>query len=277
MRRGPSGAELIRLNSSAGLQGEHERALCELGQEPLTALSRLLKYAVDLEVLDRAPRMRLVKRPPSEVEFHDFGHYLRLTEAARALDPRVELLVLLGGDAGLRPGEAIALEWSDVDVGRGTIHVQRSEWDGSVTPPKGGRSRRVPLTAALLHALKEHRHLPGSRVLYKDDGTTVGKKAVKGWMEKAQRRAGLPVTGAYHILRHTFCSHLAMQGAPAKAIQELAGHADLTTTLRYMHSSPAVRDAAVTLLNRRPVEVPGEERGTSRGRRRKVERGQLVG
>jgi site-specific recombinase XerD len=38
-----------------------------------------------------------------------------------------------------------------------------------------------------------------------------------------------------HILRHTFCSHLAMRGTPARAIQELAGRQDLSTTQRYMH------------------------------------------
>ena len=48
-----------------------------------------------------------------------------------------------------------------------------------------------------------------------------------------------------HRLRHTFCSHLAMRGAPATAIQELAGHADLITTQRYMHLSPAAIDAAI--------------------------------
>jgi integrase len=42
-----------------------------------------------------------------------------------------------------------------------------------------------------------------------------------------------------------------MRGAPAKAIQELAGHEDLSTTLRYMHLSPAARDSAIALLNRR--------------------------
>jgi site-specific recombinase XerD len=71
------------------------------------------------------------------------------------------------------------------------------------------------------------------------------------WLHKvAQRRAGLRVTtGALHILRHTFCSHLAMRGAPAKAIQELAGHSDLSMTMRYMHLSPAARDSAIGLLN----------------------------
>ena len=51
-----------------------------------------------------------------------------------------------------------------------------------------------------------------------------------------------------HILRHTFCSHLAMRGAPARAIQELAGHADLSMTQRYMLLSPAALDAAIRLL-----------------------------
>ena len=51
-----------------------------------------------------------------------------------------------------------------------------------------------------------------------------------------------------HILRHSFCSHLAMRGAPARAIQELAGHQDLATTQRYMHLSPAALDAAIRLL-----------------------------
>jgi integrase len=44
-----------------------------------------------------------------------------------------------------------------------------------------------------------------------------------------------------------------MRGAPPKAIQELAGHESLTTTLRYMHLSPGARDEAIALLNRREV------------------------
>ncbi len=53
-------------------------------------------------------------------------------------------------------------------------------------------------------------------------------------------------------LRHTFCSHLAMRGAPARAIQELAGHRDLSTTQRYMHLSPAAKEAAIRLLDEPP-------------------------
>ncbi len=95
--------------------------------------------------------------------------------------------------------------------------------------------------------------MKGPRVLYCDDGTTPTNKIIRMWMEKAQRRAVLLANGGFHILRHTFCSHLAMQGASPKAIQELAGHQDLTTTQRYMHLSPAHKEAAIRLLDRRPV------------------------
>lgn len=54
--------------------------------------------------------------------------------------------------------------------------------------------------------------------------------------------------GGIHRLRHTFCSHLAMAGVPAMAIKELAGHADLATTQRYMHLSPKDRSSAVAAL-----------------------------
>ena len=58
-----------------------------------------------------------------------------------------------------------------------------------------------------------------------------------------------------HILRHTFCSQLAVRGAPARAIQEMAGHADLSTAQRYMHLSPAATEDAIRLLEGRPVEI----------------------
>lgn len=56
-------------------------------------------------------------------------------------------------------------------------------------------------------------------------------------VRRAARRA--TVKAGVHILRHTFCSHLAMRGAPARAIPELAGHQDRGTTQCYMHLSPA--------------------------------------
>ena len=111
------------------------------------------------------------------------------------------------------------------------------------------------MTDALAAALQGYRHLRGERVLYQDNGRVPQAHDLREWIEVAQKRAVLPyATGALHILRHTFCSHLAMRGAPAKAIQELAGHENLTTTMRYMHLSPAARTNAIGLLNRRPAD-----------------------
>jgi site-specific recombinase XerD len=87
-------------------------------------------------------------------------------------------------------------------------------------------------------------------------------KVLRAWMKSAQRLAGLKATGNFHILRHTFCSHLAMRGAPATVIQELAGHVQLSTTMKYMHLSPGHKEQAIRLLDRRPVESSeGESRG----------------
>jgi hypothetical protein len=63
---------------------------------------------------------------------------------------------------------------------------------------------------------------------------------------------GLPLTSGVHILRRTFCSHLAMRGAPVRTIEALAGHADLSTTMRCMHLSPASLNQAIRLLEQRP-------------------------
>jgi integrase len=143
----------------------------------------------------------------------------------------------------------IALEWRDVDLGKRQICVERSDWNGQVTTPKGGRLRYVPLTIRLAAAFRDHRHLRSPNVLCQDDGQPLTRQMVQYRVLRASRRAKLSQDGV-HILRHTFCSHLSMRGAPPKAIQELVGHADLTMTQRYIHLSPAALDAAIGLLDR---------------------------
>lgn len=212
----------------------------------LTALSVMLKTAVEWDVIERVPCViKLLKTPKNVASFHDFDEYERLVESAQS-DRHAKLLVLLGGEAGLRCGEMMALEWSDVDLNKRQLCVARSEWKGHVTAPKGGRLRYVPLTKRLTEALRETRHLRGARVLCEKNGQPLTQKVVQVLMRRVAKRAN--VKPGVHILRHTFCSHLAMRGAPARAIQELAGHQDLATTQRYMHLSPAALDAAIRLL-----------------------------
>ena len=215
----------------------------------LTVLSGLLKAAVEWKAIERVPcTIGLLKVPTPSAAFHDFETYERLVEATLTTGPNAELIVLLGGEAGLRCGEMIALEWDDIDLGRRQACIQRSNWDGHITAPKGGRLRHIPLTVRLTQALREHRHLRGPLVICDEHGAVLTRRAVRGWVVRAARRGHVQNDGV-HVLRHTFCSHLAMRGAPARAIQELAGHAHLSTTQRYMHLSPRAITEAIRLLD----------------------------
>jgi integrase len=220
----------------------------------LTVLNVMLKKAVEWNLLQRMPcTIKVLPIAKGSTRFYDFDDFEKLVASAKLFDPRAYLLVLLAGEAGLRLGEMAALEWRDIDFAKRQACVQRSAWKGQVAAPKGGRLRYVPLTNRLAAALREHRHLRGPLVLYQDNGLPLTEGLVQGYVGRAARRAGLENNGP-HMLRHTFCSHLAMRGAPARAIQELAGHQDLSTTQRYMHLSPAALDGAIRLLD--SPEIP---------------------
>lgn len=214
----------------------------------LTVLNTLLKKAVEWNVIERMPcTIRLLKTTPGSFDFYDFAEYESLVVAAAQVDPRAHLIVLLAGDAGLRSGEMRALGWTDVNFDKRQLCVERSDYKGVVSTTKGGRLRHVPMTSRLAKALTAYRHLRGPLVLYRDDGGACTEVTIRELLKRAARRANLRNNGP-HMLRHTFCSHLAMRGAPPKAIQELAGHRDLTTTMRYMHLSPHALDQAIRLF-----------------------------
>ena len=217
----------------------------------LCVLSKLLKVAVKWKVISSMPVAieRVGEEDSREVEFYEFEQYEALVEAAERIDRRTLVMVLLGGDAGLRTGEMIALEQSDVDFRRNLLTIKESEWKGHVSSTKGNKVRTVPLTERLRDALQRNRHLKSDRVLLRDDGTTVSQETLRGWLKVAQRRANLKANGAKHVLRHTFCSHLAMNGASVTDIQRLAGHRQLSTTMQYMHLSPSHMSQAINLLS----------------------------
>jgi len=222
-------------------------------------LSTLLKKAVEWGELERLPcAIKLLPNPKKTMGFHDFDQYERLLTVARRRGVDAYLMALLGGDAGLRLGEIVALEWRDVDLAARRLTVERSDWLGHVGVPKGGRTRQLPMTQRLASALKKARHLRSDRVLAVADGSPMTRERIIKAIRGAQRIAG--IERGVHILRHTFCSHLAMKGAPARAIQELAGHADLSTTQRYMHLSPAATEDAIRLLDTRQSGVEFAEK-----------------
>ena len=221
----------------------------------LVVLSTLLKKAVEWQVIQGMPCViRWVKVPPPAATFHDFEDFERLVETARKRSLEAYLVVLLGGEAGLRRGEIAALQWNDIDFKQRRLCVSRSVWRGHVEAPKGGRLRHVPLTRRLTEALQAARHLRGPWVFADSNGGRASENVIANHVDHAARAAKLQARGV-HVLRHTFCSHLAMHGAPARSIQELAGHAELRTTQRYMHLSPVALSDAIRLLDSPAVEV----------------------
>jgi integrase len=224
----------------------------------LTVLGKLLKVAVEWHVLGHMPcEVRLLRGDDSQVMgFYEFAVYDQLVEAAERCGRDVYLAVLLGGDAGLRRGEIIGLQQGDIVQGK--LHVQRQVYfaktkdkrEPVVRATKGKSKRWVPLTPRLAAALAEHRHLRGPWVLSDEQGRHLTPKLLRLLVQRAERRAGTEPLGRLHVLRHTFCSHLAMAGATPITIQELAGHESLETTMGYMHLSPSAADGAVALLDR---------------------------
>lgn len=238
------------------LKGQLQERAPKTVNNILTVLSTVLKRAVEWGVIERMPCViRLLPIPKPAASFHDFDDYERLLLAAKATDNRAYVIALLGGEAGLRCGEMMALEWSNVDLESRQLCIQRPIWKGHATVPKGGRLRYVPMTTRLAEALRHHRHLKSPLVLCSDNGEALSQRLVQGFVLRAARRAHLKNVGV-HVLRHTFCSHLAMKGGAARAIQELAGHRDLATTQRYMHLSPAAIDAAIRLLDQPVGNMP---------------------
>jgi integrase len=207
----------------------------------MTVLSSALNVARSWGIISTVPTIKMVKAESPPAPFYDFDQYAKLVEAARAAGSKYLLAVLLGGDAGLRRGEMLAIRKADVDLVRGQLHVRRSSWNGIEDLPKGGRSRSVTLTKELAKALQ---HAASPRVLGE-----INENEIQLWIERLTAAAGLPVTRSLHILRHTFCSHLAMHGAPTRAIQVAAGHASITTTELYMHLSPSAEEGAIRLLD----------------------------
>lgn len=243
----------IRTSDIAELKGSLAAKSTKTVNNTLSVLSRALRCAVEWEVLEQMPcKMGLLTAPKTEMSFFEADEYRRLVEGAAKISTGHACLILLAGSAGLRRGEIQALKWSDIDFVRKHITVSRGIWRKHEKTPKGGRSRVVDMTDELAAALKKHRHLK-ERVLCDEDGSPLTNRQVRNQMIAAFQRAGLGkeervYTGAIHILRHTFCSRLAMAGVPAVAIQKQAGHADLKTTERYMHLSPKAGKDAIKAL-----------------------------
>jgi integrase len=244
----------------------------------LQVLGQILKNALSKGFLTRLPVIKPLKNNGGRARFYSPEDYGTLVRAAS--DPRALVLVLLAGDAGMRIGEVIALEWARVDFGANKVHVEVTDWNGQVGPTKGGKPRSVPMTPRLRAALRDLEELrdegTSGRVLmrskgrFSEEGEPTTYSSARAMLTAVHARAGVKALGA-HALRHTFCSHLAMAGAPVTAIRDLAGHASVGVTQRYMHLAPAGLMSAIDLLASVHATA-GATSSLEKGRRRKSAR-----
>ncbi len=229
----------------------------------LAVLSKILRYAEEIEILEKAPRSRLLRVPKPSFDFLDFDEAEQLMEAA-TYNPEWYAMIFVALRTGVRYGELCELRWYDVDLKNGRLVVRRSYYKGHVTTPKGGRAREIPLSKQTLSLLRGHRHLKGELVFCKQDGGRHIHRRSDVAIKRCARRANLRSIG-WHMLRHSFASHLVMRGIPLKTVQELLGHSTMEMTMRYAHLSPEVKRDAVAVL-----DSPGANQGHHRGTKREI-------
>lgn len=211
----------------------------------LTVLRRMLVVARKRGLIDSVPDVEWVKREHVEFDFLDYDEAERLLAAAHG---EWRTLILTALRTGMRHGELIGLRWEDVDLVAGRITVRQNVVNGRIGTPKSGKPREIPLGIEVRTALKDHRHLRGPLVFCHMSGALLGTVDTRLPLWRACKKAGLRQIG-YHVLRHSFASHLVMRGASLKAVQELLGHSSIQMTMRYAHLAPEVVNETVRLLD----------------------------
>jgi integrase len=171
----------------------------------------------------------------------------RRTSLERQQDAAVIMVMAM---AGLRPGEAIALRWADVDFEAKVIRVVEARTMGVTDTPKSGSGRFVPMSetlAAALRGLRVREVLvgPGDRVFVGRDGAHVNLVGLAERFDAAQRRAAIAPCRDLRQMRNTFGTVMAAEGVPLRTIQQWMGHASITTTEIYASFMPRAEDAAV--------------------------------
>jgi integrase/recombinase XerC len=229
-------AKLVPADLRAFITKRRNEGLGSRGvQRALAAVRSFFRFLAREGVLEnaapravRTPRIpRTLPRPLSE------------TDAARTLEEAAEndvkwlaardtaLLTLLYG-AGLRVSEALSLRRGDVPLGASLTVLG-----------KGRKQRTVPLLPAVREAIQiyaEQIPFTGARdssLFVSRRGRPMSARETQALMQRLRSRLGLPERATPHALRHSFATHLLANGGDLRAVQELLGHASLSTTQTY--------------------------------------------
>jgi integrase len=237
-----------------------------------TVLSSVLDSAVEDRLITVNPcKGKSIKRPTSASPDIVVWPDERLRAVREGLAERFRIVCAIGAGCGLRQGEILGLSLDDVDETGTTLHVRRQirVVGGTLVfaLPKGRKTRRVPLPAGVLAAMRAHAKafpaievtLPWQepdgeavtvRLLMTGDGGRLytGDLFHKVVWQGAFRRVGVEYrkrADGMHALRHLYASVLLSQGVSVKELAEYLGHADPGFTLRtYTHLMPSSHERA---------------------------------
>jgi integrase/recombinase XerC len=219
----------------------------------LSTLRSFFRWACREGHLDRNPALglpspRVPRTLPRAMSLPDTERLLSADEEEAFVPERERALFELLYATGLRVSEAAGLDLTDVDFSSRLVRVTG----------KGSRERIVPFGDAAADALREYlpsrealRHgaaesrarggdpLRGEPLFVNARGGRLTPRSMARLLKRRLRAAGLPEEISPHALRHTFATHLLQAGADLRAIQELLGHASLSTTQKYTHLDAA--------------------------------------
>jgi len=194
-------------------------------------------YGEGLIPTDVAARLDLPRQPRLLPETLDVAEVERLLDAAATLRDRALLELLYA--AGLRVGEAVGLDLEDLSRDAATVRVTG----------KGDRQRVVPVGEIAMEwlgrwlvegrpaflSLSHVAPVRGGPLFVGDRGRRLARQQAWATVKRAATRAGLGDRVSPHTLRHSFATHLLEGGADLRIVQELLGHASISTTQLYTH------------------------------------------
>jgi integrase/recombinase XerC len=183
-----------------------------------------------IEALLQAPHRRFQESEALRIERGGRRGRGRAWKAWQSWRDAAMLEVFYG--SGMRISEMLSMKWKFVDFDNGIIHVIG----------KGDKERVCILTIPAMEALKQYRELSPyaelEAVWISDRGTIITARAVQITLKRYLSMAGLDTRLSPHKLRHSFATHLLERGADLRSVQELLGHAQLSTTQIYTRVSP---------------------------------------
>jgi integrase len=211
----------------------------------LATLRRLLRLAQEWKVIDRVPRIRLLRGERNRE--YVLSHSLEPGYLAAAPQPLRDVAALIL-ESGVRPGEAVGLQWTDVRL-QTAVHARF----GYIVI-RGGKSRNAKrnlrLTAPAADMLKARKSATKSVWVFpgETNESPILGTSLDHQHDNVRSALKLPKDFVIHSLRHTMLTRLGEAGADAFSIMKIAGHSSVTVSQRYVHPTPEGMDRAFERL-----------------------------